>query len=170
MVQRHGGILGAAVSCTEQGGTPADDLTTGPPGELRVLLDRVFALAKSRDLDLDFHVDENGNEASTGLRAVAEATIAHGYQGRVVAGHCCSLAAQGPESLKATLEVAARARVTVVSLPMVNLWLQDRTPAPGGRTPRRRGVTLLHELADAGVPVALASDNTRDQVRAFRLW
>ena len=37
----------------------------------------------------------------------------------------------------------------------------------GGRTPRRRGVTLLKELAAAGVPTALASDNTRDQFYAY---
>ena len=52
----------------------------------------------------------------------------------------------------------------VVSLPMCNLYLQDRGP---GRTPRRRGVTLLHELAAAGIPVAAASDNCRDPFYAY---
>ena len=47
---------------------------------------------------------------------------------------------------------------------MCNLYLQDRAP---GRTPRRRGVTLLHELAARGVPVALASDNCRDPFFAY---
>jgi cytosine deaminase len=42
---------------------------------------------------------------------------------------------------------------------MCNLYLQDREP---GRTPRRRGVTLLHEMAARGIRVALASDNCRD--------
>jgi cytosine deaminase len=35
------------------------------------------------------------------------------------------------------------------------------------RTPRRRGVTLLNELRAAGVPVAVASDNTRDPFYAY---
>jgi cytosine/creatinine deaminase len=52
----------------------------------------------------------------------------------------------------------------VVSLPMCNIYLQDRTP---GRTPRQRGVTLLHELKAAGVEVVLASDNTRDPFHAY---
>ena len=56
--------------------------------------------------------------------------------------------------------------LAVVSLPAVNLWLQDRDAA-GARTPRRRGVTLLKELAAAGIPTALASDNTRDQFYAY---
>jgi cytosine/creatinine deaminase len=48
-----------------------------------------------------------------------------------------------------------------VSLPLVNEWTQDRRVV--GRTPRWRGITALHELQAAGVPVALSSDNTRDQ-------
>jgi len=47
------------------------------------------------------------------------------------------------------------AGIAVVSLPMCNLYLQDRAP---GRTPRRRGITLLHELAARGIPLALATD------------
>ena len=86
-VAEHGGLLGAAVCCAEQGGDPSDDWTTceGDRGEL---LDRIFTLAKERDLDIDFHTDENGNEMAKGLRYVAEKTIEHGYQGRVVCGHC----------------------------------------------------------------------------------
>ena len=49
---------------------------------------RMFQLAAARDLDLDFHTDENGNEAARGLRHVAQKTLQHGYQGRVVCGHC----------------------------------------------------------------------------------
>ncbi len=44
------------------------------------------------------------------------------------------------------------------------MYLQDRVPE---RTPRWRGVTLLHELRAAGIPVAVASDNTRDPFYAY---
>ena len=44
------------------------------------------------------------------------------------------------------------------------MYLQDRVP---GRTPRWRGITLLHEFTDRGVPVAVASDNTRDPFYAY---
>ena len=47
---------------------------------------------------------------------------------------------------------------------MCNLFLQDRQ---SGRTPRWRGVTLLHELKAAGIPVAVASDNCRDPFYGF---
>ncbi len=46
------------------------------------------------------------------------------------------------------------------------LHVQDRDQQ-GRRTPRWRGVTLLHELRSKGIPVAMASDNTRDQFFAY---
>ena len=73
-------------------------------------------------------MDENGNPESKGLRYISQATIRHGYQGRVVCGHCCSLVAQSPQDLEETLTAAKEAVVTVVSLPIVNLWLQARLP------------------------------------------
>lgn len=48
----------------------------------------IFRLAKERNLDLDFHTDENGNELARGLRYVAQKAEQWGYQGRVVCGHC----------------------------------------------------------------------------------
>jgi cytosine/creatinine deaminase len=75
---------------------------------------------------------------------------------------CSSLAWQDPDDLQQTLDLTRDAAITVVSLPLVNEWTQDRIARPG-TTPRWRGITALHELLAAGVPVALASDNTRDQ-------
>ena len=37
-------------------------------------------------------MDENGNAAARGLAHIARKTLQHGYQGRVVCGHCwCAL-------------------------------------------------------------------------------
>jgi cytosine/adenosine deaminase-related metal-dependent hydrolase len=165
IVAEHKGLLGAAVCCAERGGHPEDDWTTCEK-DRDELLDRIFILAKERNLDIDFHTDENGNELAKGLRYVAQKTIEHGYQGRVVCGHCCSLAYQLPDELEKTLNLASEAGITVVSLPLVNQWTQDRDHH-GGKTPRWRGITLLHEAKAAGVPVAIASDNTRDQFYAY---
>jgi cytosine deaminase len=44
------------------------------------------------------------------------------------------------------------------------MYLQDREAE---HTPRWRGVTLLHEFAAHGVPVSVASDNTRDPFYAY---
>ena len=47
---------------------------------------------------------------------------------------------------------------------MCNMYLQGRQR---GRTPRWRGITLVHEFAAAGVPVSFASDNCRDPFYAY---
>ena len=62
------------------------------------------------------------------------------------------------------MERVAEAGIAVVSLPMCNMYLQDRQ---AGRTPRWRGVTLIHELMANDVAVAVASDNTRDPFYAY---
>jgi cytosine/creatinine deaminase len=132
--------------------------------DLDTQIDRTFALAKARNLDLDFHVDENSDPDSRCLHAIAAATIKHRYKHRVVCGHCCSLAVQPITEALATIALVKKAGIGIVSLPMCNLYLQDRVPK---RTPQWRGVTLLHELKQAGVPVAIASDNCRDPFYGF---
>jgi cytosine deaminase len=127
-------------------------------------LDRLFRLAADRGLDLDLHVDETGDPQSRTLAQVARAAMRSRFRGKVTCGHCCSLATQ-PEAVAAeTIALVKDAGLHIVSLPMVNLFLQGRI---SGGTPRWRGVTLLHELRAAGVPVALASDNCRDPFFAF---
>lgn len=122
-------------------------------------LDHLFRLAMDRGLDLDFHVDETDDPFATSLAEIAKAAMRHDFQGNITCGHCCSLARQPPRAVALTLDLVKRAGIAVVSLPMCNMYLQDRV---AGRTPRWRGVTLLHELAAQGTPVALASDNCRD--------
>ena len=127
-------------------------------------LDRTFSLAKERGLNLDFHTDENGDSDSVALRQVAKAAIRHQFSGQIICGHCCSLAVQTPDEVTETLDLVKQANIGIVSLPMCNLYLQDRQP---NRTPRWRGVTLLHELKQTGIPVAVASDNCRDPFYGF---
>jgi cytosine deaminase len=132
------------------------------------LVRRVFDLAVDRDIDIDLHVDECGEPEAHVLRLVAQETLRRGYQGRVTCGHCCSLAVQDPAEARETIAMVADAAITVVSLPMVNLFLQGRRVAGEGQgTPLWRGVTLLHELRAAGVRVVVASDNTRDPFYRF---
>ncbi|TCM50765.1 cytosine deaminase [Rhizobium sp. PP-F2F-G48] len=145
----HGGSLGGAISVFDNAGEAIANLIDA---------------AGRHGLDLDLHIDESGDSASRSLSVLADRVIETGFSGRVLAGHCCSLAVLAGEDAKATIARVAEAGIAVVSLPMCNLYLQDRLP---GRTPRWRGVTLLRELKAAGVAVSLASDNTRDPFYAY---
>jgi cytosine deaminase len=133
--------------------------------DLDVLLDRMFQVATRHGLDLDFHADETDAVSAISLKRIAEAALRHRFEGKILVGHCCSLARQPDREVLETLDTVAKAGLAVVSLPLCNLYLQDRRT--NGTTPRWRGVTLLHEMKARGIPVAVASDNTRDPFYAY---
>jgi len=125
---------------------------------LKRKLQKVFELAVEFDLDLDFHVDEGLDVDANGLQAVAEFTLAHGWQGRVACGHACSLSVQTVEQARATLALLAQADITLTALPTTNLYLQGswrETPVP-------RGITRLQEARQMGVRTCIANDNVAD--------
>ena len=149
IVASHGGVLG---------------LVPLMQPDLDRALDRFLGLAAERGLAVDLHCDETADPSAATLRHLAEAALRQGFKGKIVAGHCCSLATQAPDEMRRALDLVARAGIAIVSLPMCNMYLQDRA---AGRTPRWRGVTMLHEARARGIPVAVASDNTRDPFYAY---
>ncbi len=142
-------------------------MVTYPVPDLRDRLRGFFAQATARGLDADFHVDESMDPAVETLRDIAEVAMEVAFQGKITVGHCCSLSAQDDARAMSTLDLVAKGGLQVVSLPMCNLYLQDRTPQGTSRTPRMRGITLVHEMKARGIPVAFASDNTRDPFYAY---
>ena len=149
IVGAHGGILG---------------MVTYPVAGLQTYLDVFFDHAVAHGLDVDFHVDETMDPTSNTLKSIAETVLARGFDKPVVAGHVCSLSTMPEAEALATLDLVAKAGINVVSLPLCNLYLQDRHP---NRTPRNRGVTLVHEMQARGIRVSFASDNTRDPFYAY---
>ncbi len=150
MLDAHGtGILGAVTYTVPR---------------LREGLEVLFDLADRKGWELDLHVDESSDSAARSLKVIADMAIERRFQRRILVGHCCSLALQEEDERQKTIDAVARAGLNVVSLPMCNMYLQDRE---AGRTPRWRGVTALQELKNAGVKVMIASDNTRDPFYAY---
>ena len=135
-----------------------------PMPDLKKVLLGHFETAGNLGLALDFHTDETMDPSSETLRVIAECVMETGFCGRVLVGHCCSLSQQEENLAMDTLDLVAKAKIDVVSLPMCNLYLQDRH---AGRTPRGRGVTLVHEMKARGINVSFASDNTRDPFFAY---
>ena len=152
-VARHGGILGGLTFLGE-----------APNAKSDAALDKIFEAAIANGLDLDFHVDESDSPQARSLGQIADAALRHKFKGRIVAGHCCSLALADDDERAAIIAKVAAAGIAIVSLPMCNMYLQDRQ---SGRTPRWRGVAPFHEFAAGGVTVMVASDNTRDPFYAY---
>jgi cytosine deaminase len=139
-------------------------MVTYPVPGLDTQLDDFFRLAIERDLAIDFHVDETMDPTVNTLKKIAAKVIATGFDRPVTVGHLCSLSTMPQAEADRTMDLVAQAGLHVVSLPMCNLYLQDRAAA---RTPRNRGLTLVHELKGRGVNVSFASDNTRDPFYAY---
>ncbi|MFT3801896.1 MAG: cytosine deaminase [Burkholderiaceae bacterium] len=159
IVADSGGNLGCV---TRSQAHPQEPL----PPELDEALARFFRLAAERGLDVDLHVDESTDPRARTLIHVAQAAIRLGFKGRILCGHCTALALQTDEFIARTLAACREAGIAIVSLPTVNMYLQDRS-ADASRTPRWRGVTVLHEMKAAGLAVAVAGDNCRDPFYAY---
>ena len=129
--------------------------TNFDPQALRHLLQS----AQETGLDVDLHIDEELNPLALGLAATTRLMRETGFTGQVVCGHVCALAAQPQAQALATLDEVARLPITLVSLPITNLLLQD---AQAGRTPRQRGLTLIKDARARGIPLLIASDNVQD--------
>lgn len=122
-------------------------------------LRHLFEAAAQHGLDVDLHMDEELNPAACGLTTTAALVKDMNFAGHVVCGHNCALSAQDETLALDTLDAVARANITLVTLPMTNLLLQD---AVTGRTPRQRGITLIKEARARGIRVLMASDNVQD--------
>ena len=157
-----GAFVRTADTVAESGGVLG--MVTYPVADFEPRLRGFLELAVDRGLPIDFHVDENGDPGPGTLRTIAQAVLDTGFDAPVTVGHCCSLAVQDEAEALRTLDIMAKANINVVSLPMCNLYLQDRA---ADRTPRWRGITLVHEMKARGINVSFASDNTRDPFYAY---
>lgn len=151
------GILGGVTDTLERG-------ENGTYDTLGIALDRLFALAKERGLDVDLHVDQTEDVSVFTIPEIAKSRLRSGFQGRVVLGHCVNLALQPPEIIESTLALAKEADLAFVSMPTPMMYLMDRK---AGRTPRWRGVTAANEIRAAGLPLAIGGDNCRDAWFAY---
>ena len=111
-------------------------------------INTMLALAKEYDVDVEFHVDESGNPEEFWLPKLARSVTKAGYGGRVSAIHCCSLATVDDKKAEDAIKMVKDAGMSVLV-------------SPGIISPTRK-ITRVSELMEAGVTLALGSDNLRD--------
>jgi cytosine deaminase len=127
-------------------------------------LENLFAAAQAHQLNVDLHMDEELNPQAQGLLRTTEIMQQIKFSGHVVCGHTCALSAQDASLALRTQDEVAKVNMSLVSLPLTNLLLQD---AVTGKTPTQRGVTLVQEARARGIPVMVASDNVQDPFCTF---
>jgi cytosine deaminase len=124
----------------------------------RASIDALLDLAVELDVGVDVHLDEHLDAARSLSGYFAAAVRVRGLHGRATLSHGCALSSLDSDERARVIDALASAQITVICLPMTNLYLQDRQDG----APRLRGLAPLRELARAGVPLRFASDNVRD--------
>jgi cytosine deaminase len=126
-------------------------------------IEYAFEIAKEKDVNIDMHIDETDDPYWRSLELLAEKTIDEGYQGRVTAGHCTSMAGWDRKTLARIIDKVKKAEITIVSNPPINLLLQGR----GNEIPVRRGIARLAELLEAGINVCAGQDDLMNMFYPF---
>lgn len=142
------------------GGMPFNEATQE---ESRRHIEIAFEIAKRHDADVDMHVDETDDPNARTLEMLADATVAHGWQGRVTAGHTCAMAGYPDDYAARVIAKVKAAEINVICNPATNLAIQGR----GDPQPKRRGITRVGELLDAGVTLSFGQDNLDDVFYPF---
>jgi cytosine deaminase len=128
--------------------------------DYRADVDAIFRKAEQFGLPIDIHVDESDSPNIDCFEYVLDKTIETGMRGRVTCGHVTALGAPGLEEKRAAraIEKTAAADVNITTLTSCNMYLMSG---------ERRGPTRVKDFLEAGVNVAIASDNIRDPFRPF---
>ena len=115
-------------------------------------------IAAERGLRVDMHCDESDDPLSRHIETLTAETVRHGLQDRVTGSHLTSMHSMDNYYVSKLLPLMAEAEMNVVSNPLINITLQGRHDT----YPRRRGMTRVPELMDAGVKVAFGHDCVMD--------
>jgi cytosine deaminase len=126
-------------------------------------LDRIFAIARRFDLDIDLHLDFDLDPSWMHLDEVCRQTDVHRWGGRVAVGHATKLSAIDPSRLAEIGRRLADTGIAVTVLPSTDLFLMGRER--DHHVPR--GVTPVHRLLALGVTCSLATNNVLNPFTPF---
>ena len=121
-------------------------------------LDFAVALADEFGLLVDVHCDEIDDEASRGLETIATRALERGLHDRVTASHTTATHSYNNAYFTKLLRLLTMSGINFVSNPLVNTHLQARMDT----YPKRRGVTRVKELTEAGLNVSFGQDDIVD--------
>jgi cytosine deaminase len=120
-------------------------------------------LAAERGLRVDMHCDESDDPHSRHIEMLTDQTQRLGLQDRVTGSHLTSMHSMDNYYVSKLIPLMAEARMHVVANPLINITLQGRHDT----YPKRRGMTRVKELMEAGINVAFGQDALLDPWYSF---
>lgn len=142
---------------TVVGAAPYTD--SSPHGQI----DRIFAIAREFDIDIDMHLDFAPTPDDLDLIYVCEQAERYKWGGRVAIGHVTKLSTAPPDLLAKCGKRMADAGVALTVLPSTDLYLMGRHMTHSVM----RGVTEAHKLLHHGVNCTLSTNNVLNPFTPF---
>ena len=115
-------------------------------------------MAADRGLMVDMHCDESDDPLSRHIEMLTYETQRLGLQGRVAGSHLTSMHSMDNYYVSKLIALMAEAEVSAIANPLINITLQGRHDT----YPKRRGMTRVPELRNAGLTVAFGHDCVMD--------
>ncbi|MDK4701720.1 amidohydrolase family protein [Rhizobium sp. CNPSo 4062] len=126
--------------------------------EGRASVEALCRIAADRGLPVDMHCDETDDPMSRHIETLAAETVRFGLQGRVAGSHLTSMHSMDNYYVSKLIPLMAEAKINVIPNPLINIMLQGRHDT----YPKRRGMTRVRELMDAGLNVSFGHDCVMD--------
>ncbi|MFB9973885.1 cytosine deaminase [Allobacillus sp. SKP2-8] len=117
-----------------------------------------FDLAEKYDKLVDIHCDEIDDEQSRFVEVVATEAFERGLGNRVTASHTTAMHSYNGAYVSKLMKILKLSNINFVANPLVNTHLQGRFDD----YPKRRGVTRVKELTEAGLNVCFGHDDIVD--------
>lgn len=118
----------------------------------------LMELAHKHDRLVDVHCDEIDDPESRFLEVLAAEALRLDYGSRVTASHTCAMGSYNDAYCSRLFRLLKKSGLRFLSMPTESLHLQGRFDG----YPKRRGLTRVPELLDAGLKVAFGQDSIRD--------
>lgn len=117
-----------------------------------------FDLAEKYDRLVDIHCDEIDDEQSRFVEVVAAEAYERGLGNRVTASHTTAMGSYNDAYTYKLFRLLKLSNINFVANPLVNIHLQGRFDT----YPKRRGITRVKELLEAGLNVSFGHDDIFD--------
>ena len=118
-------------------------------------IDRIFAIARDFDAEIDMHLDLAETTDGMQIEYVCRKTEEFGWGGRVAVGHVTQMSLLPPDRFQAIAAQLANAGVAVTVLPSTDLHLMGRRH--NHAVPR--GVVPVEPLRESGVTCSISTNN-----------
>jgi cytosine deaminase len=128
--------------------------------ESKAHLDKVFSIAREKDVDIDVHNDVMS--FGRNLEHFVAKVVGTHYEGRASSSHNIALAHYSEDYASKIIGLIKRAKVNIVTNPCTMMTSGGQHPPP-----IPRGITRVRELLNAGVNVTYGIDNMVDPFNPF---